>query len=83
MRGGAVWQLVGLITRRSQVQILPPLPNNKGSLEEGPFFVWELWCKELDLVQQNALAFWTHEVRPEGVRIDPREIRINPAPATK
>ena len=27
MRGGAVWQLVGLITRRSQVQILPPLTN--------------------------------------------------------
>src|SRR5438477_9657431 len=27
VRGGAVWQLVGLITRRSQVQILPPLPN--------------------------------------------------------
>ncbi len=26
MRGGAVWKLVGLITRRSQVQILPPLP---------------------------------------------------------
>src|SRR5262249_53968931 len=26
LRGGAVWQLVGLITRRSQVQILPPLP---------------------------------------------------------
>ena len=25
-RGGAVWQLVGLITRRSQVQILPPQP---------------------------------------------------------
>ena len=60
MRGGAVWQLVGLITRRSQVQILPPLPG-----------------------QQNALAFWTHEVRPEGVRIDLREIRIYPAPATK
>ena len=29
MRGGAVWQLVGLITRRSQVQILPPLPIKK------------------------------------------------------
>jgi hypothetical protein len=28
VRGGAVWQLVGLITRRSQVQILPPLPRN-------------------------------------------------------
>ena len=27
VRGGAVWQLVGLITRRSQVQILPPLPK--------------------------------------------------------
>src|SRR2546429_9435225 len=26
-RGGAVWQLVGLITRRSQVQILPPQPD--------------------------------------------------------
>ena len=24
-RGGAVWKLVGLITRRSQVQILSPL----------------------------------------------------------
>jgi hypothetical protein len=27
-RGGAVWQLVGLITRRSQVQILPPQPKS-------------------------------------------------------
>ena len=36
MRGGAVWQLVGLITRRSQVQILPPLPNKNGPLW-GPF----------------------------------------------
>src|SRR5579864_7131369 len=26
-RGGAVWQLVGLITRRSQVQILSPQPT--------------------------------------------------------
>ena len=26
-RGGAAWQLVGLITRRSQVQILPPQPS--------------------------------------------------------
>ena len=29
VRGGAVWQLVGLITRRSQVQILPPLPLSR------------------------------------------------------
>ena len=43
MRGGAVWQLVGLITRRSQVRILPPLPSNRklvvsitGVREKGP-----------------------------------------------
>ena len=35
MRGGAVWQLVGLITRRSQVQILPPLPSSSGSQCQG------------------------------------------------
>ena len=40
MRGGAVWQLVGLITRRSQVQILPPLPKKyAGPLQgSGVFF---------------------------------------------
>ena len=31
-RGGAVWKLVGLITRRSQVQILPPPPRDVGQL---------------------------------------------------
>src|SRR6478672_2804362 len=30
-RGGAVWQLVGLITRRSQVQILSPQPDSKAA----------------------------------------------------
>gem|GEM_PF-4749012 len=35
VRGGAVWQLVGLITRRSQVRILPPLPTLK--LIKAPF----------------------------------------------
>ena len=37
MRGGAVWQLVGLITRRSQVRILPPLPNIYLRVRQGPF----------------------------------------------
>jgi hypothetical protein len=40
VRGGAVWQLVGLITRRSQVQILPPLPtfrSHSKSLETPQF----------------------------------------------
>ncbi len=45
MRGGAVWQLVGLITRRSQVQILPPLPDiRKPGLNFFPgFFVRFGW----------------------------------------
>ena len=33
-RGGAVWQLVGLITRRSQVQILSPQPNSRRLLSQ-------------------------------------------------
>src|SRR5690606_36176936 len=36
VRGGAVWQLVGLITRRSQVQILPPLPIPRDADENPP-----------------------------------------------
>src|SRR5207253_11434478 len=42
VRGGAVWQLVGLITRRSQVQILPPLPTNStfpGLRSSAPAFI--------------------------------------------
>ncbi len=38
VRGGAVWQLVGLITRRSQVQILPPLPISFQALNFSAFF---------------------------------------------
>src|SRR5258706_7079934 len=53
-RGGAVWQLVGLITRRSQVQILPPQPSlpllhGKGqpSLfnKLQPIEVGAVWCE--------------------------------------
>ena len=29
LRGGAIWSLVWLITRRLQVQILPPQPKSK------------------------------------------------------
>ena len=36
-RGGAVWKLVGLITRRPQVQILPP------QLLKKPFAIPEFW----------------------------------------
>ena len=37
-RGGAVWQLVGLITRRSQVQILSPQPDNEARTRNRPGF---------------------------------------------
>ena len=38
-RGGAVWQLVGLITRRSKVQILPPQPDtSRACSDAGPFY---------------------------------------------
>src|SRR5690606_22553118 len=42
-RGGAVWQLVGLITRRSQVQILSPQPDSSTGripLESGLCSFW-------------------------------------------
>ncbi len=41
----------------------------------GPFSFGVSWMKMRTAVRQNAQAFWTHEVRPEGVRIDLREIR--------
>src|SRR3569623_3413218 len=39
LRGGAVWQLVALINRRSQVQILPPLPVMQKGLHREPFLI--------------------------------------------
>ena len=45
----------------------PRYQTNNGPLR-GPFSFGG-WDQERNLVQQNALAFWTHEVRPEGARI--------------
>ena len=42
-RGGAVWQLVGLITRRSQVQILPPQPSTSKACIAAGFFCFWSW----------------------------------------
>src|SRR5699024_5294046 len=44
-RGGAVWQLVGLITQRSEVQILPPQPIK---IKEVRKFSW-LECQPVTL----------------------------------
>jgi hypothetical protein len=62
-RGGAVWQLVGLITRRSQVQILSPQPDT-GKTERAPvlqglFSAGRGWDA---VVEHHALT-----VRPEGI----------------
>ncbi len=46
MRGGAVWQLVGLITRRSQVQILPPLPTKRPRVIGAFYFGTEIFWKD-------------------------------------
>ncbi len=59
-RGGAVWQLVGLITRRSQVQILPPQPRRRN-----PFSMFE---KGLFVIQSRRdAAFRSHDLRYERV----------------
>ncbi len=51
MRGGAARQLVGLITQRSQVQILPPLPEkNRG---ENPGLVLDELARQNNLPDGN------------------------------
>ena len=49
LRGGAVWQLVGLITRRSQVQILPPLPDLTAAPDIGAFLYGFFWLDKEEL----------------------------------
>jgi hypothetical protein len=49
-RGGAVWQLVGLITRRSKVQILPPQPQR----------VWWVWDKKVREIICSAMRMNRH-----------------------
>ena len=76
VRGGAVWQLVGLITRRSQVRILPPLPTiTKARLCRA--FLVKARGQGSNLRQQS-------EVRPERRRRESEEAagRLHPAPAT-
>src|SRR5690349_22703223 len=61
LRGGAVWQLVGLITRRSQVQILPPLPPPLAS--KAPWSLFRLRRPGLVIVRFDDHAgiqrYWT------------------------
>ena len=70
MRGGAVWQLVGLITRRSQVQILPPLPSKeqvKRSPSKSCFEGVFLWVAASFLRDRGQIPF-------------PRERDLTPGP---
>ena len=52
-RGGAVWQLVGLITRRSQVQILPPQPSFSRSCSASSKRVLQFLCSSLSAIGFN------------------------------
>ena len=50
-RSGAARQLVGLITRRSQVQILPPQPKQNQAIQEIPKIYFpsnRFWLEQLD-----------------------------------
>ena len=55
VRGGAVWQLVGLITRRSQVQILPPLPYLRSDAPEFAPLLWR--ASELTRIDRLSRCF--------------------------
>src|SRR5215475_5845081 len=61
VRGGAVWQLVGLITRRSQVQILPPLPFPTAT------------CGQLSATVRNAWPRISHGTRRTEHQPDSRD----------
>ena len=88
MRGGAVWQLVGLITRRSQVQILPPLPNEKMAPFQGGHFRLAMsrigFCEAglSETIFPVAAGNWK-DLRSNSCRGKHSFFRPNPAPATK
>ncbi len=70
MRGGAVWQLVGLITRRSQVQILPPLPKQEWVPLWDPFLFGGVGARRGTSFNKTRQRFGRRLVRrPGGVRI--------------
>ena len=81
-RGGAVWKLVGLITRRSEVQILPPLlcpDSSVGRAED-----WKSSCRWFDsgsghvLLQKTACSFWDIRIL-KNCRLFVSQAKIPPA----
>src|SRR4030095_1943619 len=69
-RGGAVWQLVGLITRRSKVQILPPQPNNQeGAVWPAkPFCDFSGVCLSVTGINETETAYGKHQQAPQWRR---------------
>ena len=59
-RGGAVWQLVGLITRRSKVQILPPQPDKSTACSTAGRFFCGVGYGEVDFKR----LMQAHDFRP-------------------
>ena len=90
MRGGAVWQLVGLITRRSQVQILPPLPNDK-RVPLGALFHLVVWVpgveprstKRVSVLGGGALASDGSKTRESTERAKLAKAILPPLPNDK
>src|ERR1039457_119514 len=68
-RGGAVWQLVGLITRRSQVQILSPQPTN-----QGPAFTRAL---SFGARATGGLPFWSASAVSIACQVGSRDRRMS------
>ncbi len=84
-RGGAVWQLVGLITRRSKVQILPPQPIKSGSCiarsrrSRGSFALWPTSAPNVAVATAaRVLAVAGEDSRKQYTKTDSsqREIRM-------
>jgi hypothetical protein len=98
-KGWSMQEVVDFMSRKSaeplasvesEVKRYLVLPGQATSYKVGMIKIRQLRARfmrtrtgTVGTVQQNALAIWTHVVRPEGVRIDLREIRVNPTPATK
>ena len=87
-RGGAVWQLVGLITRRSQVQILPPQPprpveSNCGQLRADARYA--LCLSRIDSQQRKFFRragmppdrSWRHRIRSLTETVVPSQGHLN------
>ncbi len=66
------------------VRIPPSPPVKQKWVPTGPVLLYKQRVRDENPVRQNAAAFWTHAVRPAGVRIALRRFEsIPPSPPVK